>query len=848
MAMEFFKHTPSRLVRLLGILLWLCPTAAASSTPPQELLPSDALAAEQSMDFRGALSILSPPSHFSSDTELAAHYKSLIETLNILQLARLHQQEGNEEQAKVVLDTEVPKLDPVRDAYLVRAILRELQVVRQQTLREATEEIRADLAAADAHVEAGKYDEAIAVYDRIATQSAEIPRDLLHEARIAKQKALAMKASALTPGLWTNLGNSGMTGARTVTEWLVYMVAAVLLVSFAVVFRTWLPARPGTLILFEDLTAPAADRETLSQHLVREVLYDIGRLSGRNEGMVDLDRIEDLDGSGLGNLRIDIDPLANIDPLLQTTDPVRVGPFSLNPKQVFQSLRALCARSPELMLRGSLSSQGNQTVLCVEQLGFGRQRPAAERWEVWDASRERAVQRIATRIAFERAQFRVTSNWPSFELYRDAMESLAQELTEEKREECLQRARKLLQQALQCDPANWAARFHMGTAERKLGNNHAASAHFELVHRMIEDSAVSSSLTTYLQKRPEFLYEVRYNWAVSLSKIKGPDSQKARREAMELLDDLIEKLGPASRPAHPQAGTCRMRPAPRINLDASQRLTFEMLARSARATVVLSEFENRDRRETFQNEQLERIKEEKAWIEDLCLSTPNLDWQAYTFAQASIQSSYGQAYALLGSSSVAITALQKAILMAPDLVDAYNNLAQAYIRRDWEGDLWEARERLEQALRINPSNQNSNYHLGKLFLDPAFLDPKKAESYLELAGRIAWSYWYRAEIVEKTNPDQALQLLRMSVALDRKADYRYEKLVTLMLELASDPTRAGKPLLQSAQSFAKALAKSGKSESFKRRGKILLAEIDARLAPMPTLDSDCHPEWKSSLL
>jgi tetratricopeptide (TPR) repeat protein len=819
-----------------ALLLFCLGSAPAYGTaPPSAFLPHYIFAAEQFGQFEAAENGLKDLDDAEKKApDLLSHIKSLSETIRALQIADVYRKNGHADWAKALLDAQMARLDPVRDSLLLIALEREKANIQAEALEQADALARKRLTTAEALASAGKYDDALGVYDEVLELHGEVSPALIRDARIAKEEAVAKRAGALAPRFWAELGTAGATGARTVVQWLVYLAAGAALLLLFTFVRKQVPLYPGTILVLQDLTVSAADRESMSQHLVREILYRIRELSSDQSGGAAIDRIKDLDSAGLANLRIDIDPLAELAPLIQgSTAALQIGPFSLNPGQFLAWFRSVLQRSPERLLQGSLYTQNNQTIVIVEQLSLTQGRMVEGRWEARGDDRDTAVHRIATRIAFELAHSRVTTDWGSFKLYREALDQLfskAPNARTEERQKCLECACEKLQEALRCDPANWVARFHLATAQRKLGNNRAAAENLEFLNRMIIEAGSCGSLSDFVREHPEFQYAVYYEWSVCLSKIRDRKAL-SRKAALKMLQGLITKLTGIPQPAgedatlssNPQA---RIEPAALITLNEPQRLRLEMLARSARASVMLLAFESEDAQEIFRSENFSKIKEDHKWIEWLPLSTPELDWQAYSLAHAVIENAYGRAAYLLGNISHATQSLQKALLLEPDLVDAYNNLAEIYIRqkdrseRDW---LQEAKGLLIQALEISPQNQKAHYLLGRLYMDTK--ESASAEEHFKKADLLAWSYFYRADMITPKNSPAAVELLRKSLALDRTPDYRSEKLIQILLDGSPPPST-----LREAHNLAQRLSKYGRTEKYRKRGRAFLSKIEAAIA------------------
>lgn len=426
------------------------------------------------------------------------------------------------------------------------------------------------------------------------------------------------------------------------------------------------------------------------------------------------------------------------------------------------------------------------------------------------------VHKMATRLAFELAQTKLTSDWRSFEAFRDAMGQLVQAEQQGDRERSLEAACQDLQRALRYDPSNWIARFHLATTQRKLGHNESAVKHFEFLERMaVYGNDGLGSMAGFVKAHPEFLFTIRYCKAVALSKI---PTWEPHHEALKILDALIDQV------ASPAAG-----------LEAAQKIRLEMLARSARAAALTFKLEsarygtrqptNQERQQQFQIQVLQQIDAERQWIQALPFS--QLDWKAYSLAYAVVHNAYGRACYLLGRDGT--EALREALTMSPDFAEAYITLAETYMRSRRNNLGWsqQAEELLRQALAINPSNQKTHYLLGKLYADPAVGNYEKAKEHLGKAELFPWSYFLLAGILARTEGriEEALRITRRSISLAPYPDHRFTAFVRYALRVLAKQDRPSAKLLAEAESVAARLEKNGETAGLRRMGGKLLEEI-----------------------
>jgi tetratricopeptide (TPR) repeat protein len=737
----------------------------------------------------------------SSEELLKAHREheaALVALLHAFDSVQTSLASGQHDQARSVLEALLPRLDPVRDTYLMHAAHARLVQLRDLGRRMA----EADVARADQLAKDGKDAEAIAIYSDVAqSEASEIPAALKRRARQAMARAEAAKAEAEAVGFWGKTWKSASEGIFTLAGWSVFLLIGTLLVWAAQARRRKRKPREETLIVLEDLTAQAPERETMSQGLIRELLLRFGSLGKGEDLAADIDTLADIDGSSQANLRMEAEPVADVPSVIQDGAAVQIGPFSLTPRQLVALVRAYFRRPWKTRLSGSLVRQGEQVLLLIERSTEDQGATLVDRWEAradGDDARAVVVQRMATRLAFELAKIRLTSDWRSFEAYRDAMAHLARAEGEETREPLLEAACRDLQRSLRHDPANWIARFQLGVTQRKLGQNESAAKHFQFLEWMASDGAQGAGpLAAYLEKKPEFLFTLRYNKAVALSKV---PNWEAHKKAVQLLNELVDG---AATP------------------DNESGIRLEMLARSARAAALTFELEDppagdgsakgQERMRRFQGQVFDRIDQERAWIKALPVATARLDWKAYSLSFAVTHNAYGRACYLLGRKG-GEEALREALTMSPDFAESYITLAELSMRRrkpqDWSKQV---EDLLKRALEINPSNQRAHYLLGKLYADPAVADYPKAKEHLVKAELVPWSYAILARILdEEGDVAEAVRKMRRSIALSPKPDHRFELFVRYALRVLADQKPPNRDLLQEAKDVASKLTEAGK--------------------------------------
>lgn len=698
--------------------------------------------------------------------------------------------EGNTEQARKILDKLLPALDPLRDTYVTYEAYAKLVRLERDDLGKVEREALSDLQEADQLAAGGEYGEALFLYSRVA-KIQNLPPHLMRWAWKGEDRTKAAKTQAETPGFFSKTWDAGVEGLSTILVWCAYFGLAVGLVIAG--HRHFSRPQEGIGLQVEDWTAEPDRREARNRNLTSEIWRGICQ-SEHQSRAADIDLFDDLDGVGFSSLRVEIPPFAEVAAVIPEGPPVQLGPFSFSPRQVFAYLQGAFHRPSKVLLRGSLSVEGNETVLFVERIEIEGE--TLDRWEVREKTRALAVQQMVTRIAFELARERVTPDWRSFQELRQGMGLLRAEGTPESRSQILAEAAHHLKRSLRQDPANWLARFYLASVELKLGRNEMAAQHFGILETL-PDRHPEGNFSRFIGQCPSFMHLLRYNRLAALSKAANEGTVW---RAIEGLEKLVAAVPQGDR--------------------------LQILARSAFATALcglmdrqrrLDWTEDKESRQSRRGQArlLERIGEITSWIDTLKLETRD-----YSLARAVIYCAYGRALYLTGSDEqVAQAALQEAIAFEPELVDAHIHLAQMFLER--RGDALQlAEERLEEASRISPSNQKVHYLLGRLYSDRRRGQYEKAKEHFAKADRFARSHALLADILCEQNRDlsAAIEAMRRSISMSPEPDYRYPKLIGYVLRLNSKEA-ATMDLLREARQWAGHLAQKGRDERLRQKGE-----------------------------
>lgn len=708
--------------------------------------------------------------------------------------------EGDTEQARKILDKLLPALDPLRDTYVTYEAYARLVKLERGDRGKVEQEALSDLQEADQLNAAGEYGEALFLYGRVAKVQ-NLPPHLTRWAWKGEDRAKAAKARAETQGFLGKTFDSGLEGLSTILVWCAYFGLAVGLVSAG--HRYYSRPRDGIGLQVEDWTAEPDRREARNRNLTSEIWRGICQ-SEHQSRAADIDVFDDLDGVGFSSLHVEIPPFADVAAVLPEGSPVQLGPFSFNPRQVFAYLQSVFHQPSKILLRGSLSVEGDETVLFVERTEI--EGGTLDRWEVREKTRSLAIQQMVTRIAFELAKEKVTPDWKSFQELRQGMGLLRAEVSPESRGQVLAAAAHHLRRSLRHDPSNWLARFYLANVELKLGRNDMAAQHFGILETL-RTRHPEGNFAGFVGRCPDFVHLLRYNRLAALSKA---NDEGTVWRAIEGLEGLTAAVPEGDR--------------------------LQILARSAFSTALCGLMDRQRRTDWTEDRKsrqspkgqarlLEKIREVVHWID--ALKTESRD---YSLARAVIYSSYGRALYLTGADQQAAqAALQEAIAFEPELIDAQIHLAQIFLEKGGDA-LQLAEERLAEALEISPSNQKVHYLLGKLYSDRRRGQYEKAKEHFGKADRFAQSHARLAEILSEQdrNPLAAIEAMRRAISMNPQPDYRFSKLIGYVLRLSSKG-EATADLLREAHRWAERLAQKAQQDSLRQKGEEMKKRVQRAL-------------------
>ena len=517
----------------------------------------------------------------------------------------------------------------------------------------------------------------------------------------------------------------------TVLKWIVYVVLIAAGVAvLAGVRKLWrrLPPRKGMVVGVEDLTADAAQRNSASHVLSRQLLTELRGLgSARSKPEADIDESADLDRTFLASLNLGVagSGVAQFETLVQGEPAVSIGPVSFSIRQVAYMLASYFRRHSEFELTGALTAHGDRTVLVAERTNAKGQ--LVDRWYASrdaSADTQELVGDIATQIVVDLGCSTATTDWRSFREYRRGLAELerSDEQSHDGRAH-LEAAESALARSLEHDPLNALARFYLASMAGKRGDHEGAIRQYTLLEELIQKST-NSKTDGFFKDHAELRPIVRYNVAAALLKLPRPDHKRA----LGILNGLQEQLGRAAS-APPFAGPSRYRFAVLVRsaLAATLSLRVDHLVHASDDPANKAQRDLAVRRLVNQIE--DAVKAVAPLTQDAVRSPV-----AYASALATAENALGSACFLVGRPADGLAAFRRAITIRPDLVEARLNLADAlYNCGEFE---WQRQSEatLLEVLRLEPGNARAHYLLAHLYLHGSVARRAEAEKHLDLAG------------------------------------------------------------------------------------------------------------------
>lgn len=773
--------------------------AAAHATPDPF---AQALALEQQGKPRAALVLLEGKDLPQAESDHRDRLRSLVTALDA---SVAYAAAGDYELAQAALEQPAKELQPVADRPLVALVHRRQARLAHAARRLTDAEAVAALDKADALAGDGSHSDAVAIYKSVADAPASsVSERLRSRARVGQlheEAAAATQHSSRFAAIGSTL--------VTVAIWIVYAAiaaAAVALVYLLHRLLQRLPPRKGTTLSVDDLDAERAERTAKSYVLARQLLAEILGVGISGRGDDGLDEARDLDGSRVSAAlpRLANAGLAKFDALVQDDTPVRIGPFSFSPRQIVYLVAPFLRRRAEAELVGSLVSDGKRVSLTIERFESGRGEPV-KAWHVTaegDDAHAKALSEMAARLATASGASTISGDWQSLLEYRTAMTDLEALPDADDRRKALEGVRDHLRRAIDHDQGNLLARFQLARVERQLGENQTAVEHFAFLDHLSRTARLGAGpIGAFLAAHPEMRYVARYNRAVTLSKI---DDWVCHNDAVDLLLVLGMELTDAQ------------------GLDPEERRRLQMLTASAWADSFVFELEqlrdedpgavdsrSQSRRTKRRQEGMARIREIRAWLDELAEQEGVREDRAWVRSYATTQNALGRALYFAESYHEAIAAFESSIALTPDLADAYVNLGSALQRTKPKRWLRRAEIALRRGLELAPDNEKALFLLGRVLADPRVGQLDEARQLLARVTDNPWAAFKLAELdAEEGKFPSAAQNAMKSVRMSKRVDVRSAKLVEWTLRAAQSGT-VSDVLLNAAVAAAHSLEREG---------------------------------------
>jgi tetratricopeptide (TPR) repeat protein len=388
------------------------------------------------------------------------------------------------------------------------------------------------------------------------------------------------------------------------------------------------------------------------------------------------------------------------------------------------------------------------------------------------------------------------------------------------------------------------ARFYLGVALRRCGENQLAAMHFEELETLLKEadrqlsmeakkirSQVHTPLVRHLTRYPQCPFLLLYNRAMALSNSHRPCQLL---QAIELLDQIVVSVNATGSP-----GENLTFPACTSRLSVCDRNRFRILAESAQTSIwaAMIELEDSDSTISALTKRIDAVAKSLEATKDYL--DPDL-LTSHTFAVAIALNAQGRACSVSCSTeshqidlAAARALFTKASVILPDFADSYLNLGSLYIRWNEEVcDCWsqEAESVLLTAIKLDPSNFQSHYLLSKLYGTDKVADYKKALELLADYKSVPEAHYQMAEIYGNTNypgndPDKAIESWAAGVALMSDPNQAQVDHLRVLFSLAQS-TRRQSRLHDIAGEAARRLSKQGKCDSDQRLGRYWSEEVD----------------------
>jgi tetratricopeptide (TPR) repeat protein len=665
--------------------------------------------------------------------------------------------------------------------------------------------------------------------------------------RIRAQEASAAE-TAKQATLLATLAAGFETKFTALVEWLLLLGgAAVVLWGLSALYRLRAP-QDAMLISIADHTA---DKITDTANLLvsQESAHLLNPLDSLSADELTQ---HSLPGNG-GSVFVNLQPVwatSYFETALASGSAVDLGVFKITPQALIQAFRTALRPVYRDTLDGVLSAVGQTTYLVVRRLDAkGRLIPG----KTWFASstgadaRENVLREVMAKVVIDMsAEQSVTTEWQSLKLCQQAMDKSR----DDKSVASTAVAQQLLQKALAQDPANWIARYNNALFLQLLGKNEASLDNWSFLMDMVSRRHVSSSLSSYLIKHPDFIYKIEYNRAITLARIfRWPENTMARKilaNLSEVVDGDMRVLALSALANALSAQYKLMKASYTKSLAAKSEAGHEDDAASgfARAGSGGDKSSTKSVAEPIKVQlQLEEVTQ---GLIDALEDSKRLSRSIF-FANAVARYARGAVRFELNHYKDALEDFNAASLLNPEFVDPQLSAARTLRAQKFTDWTLRVRSHLDAVLDLDDTNREAHFLLGSLLSDISVFRLEEAAIHYEKADPHSWAAYelgnlYLDAAFAGADPLKALQWLRKSVRLADAVDRRALGLAELILNFVEHSEETAKHGLDCYRMANEALVllrkvqlKSGKSGQREKAQKLQkrFEELLTKIQPPP---------------
>jgi tetratricopeptide (TPR) repeat protein len=614
---------------------------------------------------------------------------------------------------------------------------------------------------------------------------------------------------------------------RPVLIALIYLLG---LIAFLWAVRRLLCAFPrqGTLVAFDDLSVPRAERPDKSRVLTQSILESLQNPRPVQMSDLQMDIMPGIDESGFGGLQAMI-TMSSVLEYEPSDNPMKIAGVEFSLRDVLGLVRRHFTRPHNQYLEGWLTADANgidvgarlldsagravlspqrQDQVCGlqdgDQASRARTPNMAEEdrceWRVrriGAEARAEAVADLAAQILVATGNSTLTNSWQSFRHFHKALQ-LRNDQQSDDRSDRLALARGHLERAVGYDPANWIARFSLALTLSRDNEADVALQHFEILEDVVERAwkAVGTmprdprayrqlckerpaffNAVTHLEGHPECAFLILYNKAIALvnSKATPPQPPKPgfREQAANIFAQIarLDGGGPVELewpyPAIASDKRLSKRSRVELSLYASSALA-DLLASAPPCLPAPPGLEGMSTRVA----QIDALRQQVEGIREL---KKEEHWPSLQTARAVTLTAYASALRGAGRPADARDALHAALAAQPRFVNAAALLAELYIGPPPLSPDWSMRAEglLNRALEINPSCEHAKRLLAKLYADPAVDKAAEALNLLRPLTHNRKAHLQRAELCLSpaiASPTEAVHCLTQYIALSGTMD------------------------------------------------------------------------------